>query len=457
MAVPVADIFGVRFGYGRPLSGERADSPEALLEAAQQYASNLPPVSGNELASRLRKDQEFRQARAKARSEADRKQRGLDLQRWINSVYQEDAHSRLIEALTTPSPFHDRLTAFWVNHFTVSIAQPMVRPFAGLFEKQSIQPHVMGNFVDMLLAAEMHPAMMIYLDLSKSIGPNSPAGKKQGKGLNENLAREILELHTLGVQGGYNQTDVTEFAKIMTGWTVDRKRGEAAFGRFRAEPGSKTLLGETIGGDAPSAEDYAAALRRLAKHPSTHQFIAMKLVRHFIADQPPEQAVKKVASALAAADGNLPEAYRALLELPESAAPVGAKARTDFEFVTASLRAVQVEPEDVGPKVRKNGVLRPNPLSAGALNQMQQQLWAAPSPAGWPERADDWLAPSALAQRLRWIPQAVKHVKDKTPAAFLERVLGPLASERTRSVVTVASSREEALALVLASPEFNRR
>jgi uncharacterized protein (DUF1800 family) len=271
--------------------------------------------------------------------------------------------------------------------------------------------------------------------------------------LNENLAREIMELHTVGVHGGYTQADVRSFALLMTGWTVPRNLGTIRYVARVAEPGPKTLLGRQF---AAGQADFADALRMLAHHPATAERIAGKLVRHFISPNPPESAIKAVADVFVRTNGFLPDVYRQLVSLPEAWAPIGANVKNHYQFVVSALRAVGVDPQDLGADMSKP---RPtsNPLSLGALAVMNQQPWTAPSPAGWSEDADEWITPSGLAKRLNWVAQLIPHIGDEKPLDFMERVLGPVASKRTRDVVTVASNREEGLALVLASPEFNRR
>jgi uncharacterized protein (DUF1800 family) len=367
--------------------------------------------------------------------------------------YLRDAHNRMAAAVESPSPFVERLVAFWSNHFSISRRAGPGTILMGPYEAEAIRPHIRGRFVDMLLAVEQHPAMFLYLDQNLSLGPNSPQGRKSGKGINENLAREILELHTLGVHGGYDQADVTAFANIMTGWFVNFASGGVDYTPQRAEPGPKKLLGRTFGPE-PSPEDYIEALKFIATHPATALHVARKLVTHFIADDPPPAAVEAVEAAFKRSDGHLPAVYEALLALPEARRRPGAKARMDFDFVVSALRTAEVpikllEFPETGPPF--------NPLTVGALAKMSQPLWNAPSPAGWPEDAKEWLSPVGLAQRLNYIPKVVHHVKDADARGFLERVLGPLASESTRDIVKVASNREEGIALVFASPEFNRR
>ena len=441
----------MRFGYGLP--AHFTGLHELISEAGGSGTGLTASIASR---GRIIEEQKLRSS-ARSATGAERNRRHKLHRQTVVNWYRSDQHAYVAQAVASPAPFHSRLVEFWANHFTVSVRKGAVRGLAGPFVFEAIQPHVMGRFEELLIAAELHPAMVIYLDLMNSIGPNSALGRERGKGLNENLAREILELHTLGAAGGYTQGDVTEFAKMMTGWTVNRRRGEVHFQEDRVEPGGKHFIGKEFGASGPGEGDYPAALRLLANHPSTARFVAAKLVTHFIADTPPARAVDKVAAAFRNSGGSLPEVYRALLDLPEAQQPPGAKARTDFEFVVACLRVAGVGPEDMTPTEKAGGRTRPNALSVGALADMQQRLWAAPSPAGWPEEAEEWLGPVALLQRLRWIARLTGKIRDRTAAGFLGRALGPLASEQTRKVVLAASNREEGLALVLASPEFNRR
>jgi uncharacterized protein (DUF1800 family) len=443
-----------RFGYGLPGIANGFGSVDRIM---QQLAAAEPVparLRGSESSRRLIEKAEMNE---KVRNAGDTDQAAQKQARKLanQDYYQGDCNNRLLVAVESKWPFFERLVSFWSNHFTVSIKKPAVRALAGPYEVEALRPHIMGKFRDMLKAVELHPAMVLYLDLVRSMGPNSEVGRDRGKGLNENLAREVLELHTLGVNGGYTQNDVTEFAKLMTGWTVKERKGKTVFDVRRAEPGTKSMLGVKIGAQEPSSEDYPEALNLLAKHPSTAKFIARKLVEHFISDAPDDGAVHSVATAFVSSDGDLPVVYRALLTASESVA-FGKKARNDFEYVIASFRAAGVKQEDISV-LAKDGRKRPNPLSVGALAKLAQPMWGASSPAGWPERAEDWLSPVGLAQRLRWVPSVVALIKDQTAEGFLDRVLGPIATDQTRSVIRAASNREEGLALVLASPEFNRR
>jgi uncharacterized protein (DUF1800 family) len=446
-----------RFGYGPAGGGEGYSSADEILQGLG-VARPVADFANQELvAQRL---DEYGALRKKYRDESlpeeERTRYRKEFTQWRSAIYLTDAHRRVAAAVSSASAFFDRLVSFWSNHFTISIQKVDIMPIAGLFEDMAIRPHVAGRFEDMLLAVEFHPAMMMYLDLINSIGPNSALGKKSSKGLNENLAREILELHTMGVNGGYSQRDVTEFAKIMTGWIVDPVSRQAAFRRFRAEPGSKMFLGQKFGGPKLDEGDYAKALRMAANHPSTALHIARKLIRHFISEDITQTSAERVAEAFTSSSGELLPTYRALLELPEAQALPLQKARTDFDFVVSALRAANISAETIKPRVKEERV-QPQAVSVGSLMRMQQRIWSASSPAGWPERPDEWLGPAALAERLDFISRIVPHIRDAKPDMFLERALGSLASEQTRHVVSISSSREEGIALVMASPEFNRR
>jgi uncharacterized protein (DUF1800 family) len=440
-----------RFGYGLPASQGFA-SPEDLVDQLGRATAIPDRLSRSSSRERISANTAYVSKLRGFEGTSDERARIFQERVRTNAdAYQRDTHDRIIVAVESTTPFFERLVDFWCNHFTVSGTQGRI--LGGAYEVEAIRPYVMGGFKDMLVAVEHHQAMIGYLNLNQSIGPNSQLGKRRGGGLNENLAREILELHTLGVHGGYSQEDVTSFAKIMTGWTIDRQNGEVEFLPARAEPGRHTLLGTPF---ESSEDSYGRALRLLAGHPSTARFITAKLVTHFIGGSAPASSTEPIAQAFAVSGGHLPSVYEALVRLPESWSAPGLKARTDFEFIIAALRAAGLSRAEIAPR-EVDGQLRPNPLAAGALAQLAQPMWKAPSPAGWSEDPEEWLSPVGLAQRLRWIPKVVGKIRDESVVSFCDRVLGPLASTQTRAVIQAASNREEGISLVLASPEFNRR
>lgn len=376
---------------------------------------------------------------------------GRDLVKVVRRQFREDylqeAAARTLAAVESPLPFHERLVAFWSNHFTVSVKRPILFGIAGAFEREAIRPHVKGRFADLLLASSQHPAMLLYLDNAQSIGPNSRAGRFRGKGLNENLAREILELHSLGVDGGYTQDDVLSLARMITGWSLarpgrDANPGHFKFHRLAHEPGDKVLLGRRYR-EAGIAEGEAA-LRDLARHPATARHIAFKLARHFIADAPPAAAVERLAGVFEDSDGDLPSLYRSLIELPETWRDPLAKLKTPQELCVSTLRAT--------------GFAGARQRLVMALRLLGQAPWAAPSPAGWPDTAADWAGSDALLKRIEFATAIAERVGDRLdPRSLFETTIGPVAEAETKTAVARAPSRRDGLALLLASPEFQRR
>ncbi len=363
-------------------------------------------------------------------------------------AFRDDATARLQRARTTDAPFLERLVMFWSGHFCVSIAKGQVRGVAGAFEREAIRPHVLGRFADMLRAVEQHPAMLIYLDNTQSTGPNSRAGLSRGKGLNENLARETLELHTLGVDGGYTQADVTNLARLITGWTVgglEQERvepGRFMFAPARAEPGAFTVLGKRYEGGVPRGGE--ACLADLARHPSTARHIASRMARHFVAAEPPPALVARLETTFRDTDGDLAALARALVSAPEAWVEEPRKVVPPYDYLVAVARGLDLEPP-VADLVRIMGALG-------------QPLWQPPSPAGWPDADDAWMAPAAIRERLRVAERAAREVDRLADARVVaETLLGPALSEPTRQAIARAESRDQGLEIFLMSPEFLRR
>ena len=299
----------------------------------------------------------------------------------------------------------------------------------------------------MLLAAELHQAMLVYLDNDVSLGPNSPAGRNRRRGYNENLAREILELHTLGVDGGYSQDDVKSLALILTGWTVLGPNakigppGAAAFNINWHEPGDFTLLG-TVYPDG-GAEQAHAALLDLARHPSTARFIAGKLARHFVADDPPEALVDRLAETFTATDGDLTSISAALVDSPQAWDPQYRKLRSPYEFLVAAFRLCRIDDPQLG-------------LILNSLRAMGQQLWTPPGPDGFPDTFDHWGSGEGLKTRID-VAVKIAELCSAEPAALLADAFGDDVSEETRETVMRAGDRQQAIALLLMAPEFQWR
>jgi uncharacterized protein (DUF1800 family) len=362
-------------------------------------------------------------------------------------IYLAEVKARIHAALAAEIGFVERLVWFWSNHFCVSADKGNVRQICGAYEREVIRANVLGRFGDMLLAAESHPAMLIYLDNARSIGPDSLAGLRQKRGLNENLAREILELHTLGVRTVYTQDDVTRFANVITGWTVVPLRqdpvrgGEFEFNPRMHQPGAQTVIGKSYpdGG----LEQGRAVLAALARHPATAKHAATKLARHFVADEPPPALVDRLAKRFLATQGDLKEMAKALVAAPESWETPRAKLKRPGEWVVAALRAVGVTPAEIGPVMQ-------------AHNLLGEPLWRPSAPKGFADESAPWL--DGLAQRLDIANQFARRLgADADPREVFEEALAPLASAETRQAVTRAESRPQALALLFMAPEFQRR
>ena len=364
----------------------------------------------------------------------------------VKSVYLAEIGARIAAAAGSDAPLLERLCHFWSNHFTVSILRPAIRGFAAAFEREAIRPHVTGRFADMLSAVARHPAMLLYLDNAISIGPDSPVGRQRDKGLNENLGRELLELHTLGVDGGYGQGDVEALARILTGWSVARlnEPNTGAF-RFRPavhEPGPKTLLGRVYA-EAGEAEGEAV-LTALAHHPATAKHIAAKLARHFIADDPPRDGIERIARVFRDTGGDLRQVTAAVV--------------TEDALWRAPFQKVRTPEEMVIAACRVTGFTPPPEMLVNSLRLLDQMPFFAPSPAGWPDTAVHWVSPEAVLRRAQWCETfAGRMPEPPDPAELAEAAFGAMLPEETMQAIRRAPSRRAGVALLLASPQFQRR
>ncbi len=360
----------------------------------------------------------------------------------VRDIYRADTATSIDTLLTTANPFRERLVWFWANHFTVSIRRPLVAGLVNAFVREAIRPHVTGRFSDMLLAVMRHPAMLFYLDNAQSVGPDSVAGRRRKVGLNENLARECLELHSVTPAARYTQADVTSFARVLTGWSISYDAANPGFlyRPFAHEPDAKTVMGQTYEGGEVEGE---RALAWLAAHPATLHNIATKLARHFIADTPPPAAVSRIEGVLRGTGGDLKAASLALLDIPEAWQPL-TKLRTPFDYIIGVLRALDL------PTTNRPDV-------AGLMAGLGQGLHNAPLPNGWPDTAPDWAAPEAMLRRIDWAYAVTGRTKDLDPLATADASLGPLLPAATREQIVRAGSKREAMTLLLAAPEFQRR
>ena len=467
-----AAIAANRFGLGaRPgeLVTLSADPRGWLLEqltgAYEAPAALAGLASGRDVLATYFSAREAREAARKAARAGDPVKELVDgVREQLLPHYLAQAAARTRAALQSGASFRERLVHFWSNHFAVSIDKPICLGTAGALENEAIRPRIAGRFIDLLLAVETHPAMITYLDNQQSVGPHSElatrahrrgrlagAEPKNRIGLNENLAREILELHTLGVAGGYSQADVTSFAGVITGWSVGGGKGRLAEGEpgtfvFRSsvhEPGAKAVLGRRYADGG--FDEGQHVLNDLARHPSTARHLATKLARHFLSDEPPAALVDRLARAYTASEGNLSAVYRALITWDEAWGVEPKKFKTPQDFVYSSFRALEVEPKE------------PKKLLAG-VELLGQRNWSPGSPAGWPDRQVDWDGADALMKRVEWSVALAERVGNAHSAiATADVALGALAGEHTRTALARASSGSQALTLFLMSPEFQRR
>ncbi len=347
--------------------------------------------------------------------------------------------------------FRERLAGYWGNRFTVVMRglalQLMVQPF----HEEAIRPRLTGRFADLLRAVALHPAMLLYLDQSSSVGPNSPVGRSRGRGLNENFARELMELHTMG--SGYTQADVTGAARLLTGLVVGPEG--TAFDPRQSEPGVFTILGRDYGRRGREGfDEIERFLDDLAARPETARSVAFGLCRHFLADEPPEAAVAAVAQAFLSSEGDLMATYRALLTRPEAARPELGKVRMPAEYVVAACRALGLTGAERDDKDALRGTMRFGRI----LPRMGQVPFRANGPNGWPDVATAWISPPLLAQRIDWAADLARAFAGRIePGMLTDAVLGPLADAGLRFAVGAAEQRWEGVAVLLASPAFMRR
>ena len=423
------------------------DDMGAALYPIEKFSSHLPQL--NEL-------EKLRRASQKSR----RQGKGEEAQRVYKTAFKpfqkvlDLNFARLAgRSIKSTQPFRERLTRFWADHFTVIGKPRLLRQMVPAFMEEAIRPNISGMFTDMLKAAVLHPMMLVYLDQTASFGPNSVAARGK-RGLNENLARELLELHTLGTNGAYKQADVTELAELLTGVTASYENG-FTFNPRRAEPGAEHILGQVYGGDTASLNDISSALDDLAIHPDTAAHLSSKLAVHFVSDTPSARLVGQMTETFLGTGGDLRAVYHTMLNDPESWERYGEKIKQPIDYVFSSLRALEVPPRSIARMNRKTlrGIFV-TPMAA------MGQTWMQPNgPDGWPEEAEAWVGVQGLAARLQWAMSAPAAIFRALPdpREFAENSLGDLADLRVMFAATNAETRREAIGLILASPAFQRR
>ena len=450
-------IAAIRFGFGLRLGEAPPADPRAWLLA--QLSATTPAPTGptaveagrlRSAAARERRDRRQAEAARAApqpgastppAQDAAAAREGLENTAKLQQLLRDESRGWATRRLTTAEPFRERLVDFWMNHFTVSRRNNLIAPLVGTLERDAIRPHLTGRFADMLVAVTRHPAMLMYLDNHVSIGPNSVAARGRNRGLNENLAREVLELHTLSPAGGYTQGDVQELSRILTGWSVsaDAEPFDFTWRPNAHEPGEKSLLGRRFPAGEGSQE---AALRFIGTHPATWRHLAVKLARHFVADDPPPEAVRALEAVLRQTEGDLGATCRALVALPQAWAPPLSKFRRPSDYVLAVTRAA--------------GIQQPEPV-IGGMQALGQPLWTAPQPNGWADDLAGWSGPEALLRRTEWAYSLAGAASRADIAAVTEAGLGPLAPASTVAAMRGAGSVRDALTLLFGSPEFMRR
>ena len=383
-------------------------------------------------------------------------------QRSGRSDYAGAVGARATNALITDTPFVERLVHFWANHFAVSADKLQVIGLSGTMEFEAIRPHVLGRFRDMLSAVERHPAMLLYLDQAVSVGPNSPLGSRialrgnRKVGLNENLAREILELHTLGVRTGYSQGDVTEFARAMTGWTVagigqgpgaraagtDGVPGDFVFAAPLHEPGDRMVMGRSY--PAGGVKQAQAVLDDVAVAPATARHIATKLARHFAGDTPPPAMVARLQAAFLTSGGDLPTVYRVLIASPEAWVEQPLKFKTPWEWTISALRGLNVKTAD--PLVM-----------TGLMTQLGQPVWRPGQPVGYDDIAASWAGPDAVLRRVEAAERFAARATNVDARALAPKLFPGAVSPATATAIANCESPAQGLALLLVAPEFLRR
>lgn len=465
-----------RFGLGaRPTETSHANPKSWLKDQLGAYDPAPPALAGQPsravIAAGFREYQLDRKNRREAKQDAAKAQDDMaaidpaKIEKVVNNLrvqYVAAADARVNAALATDTGFAERLVHFWANHFAVSADKLTVIGLSGTLEFEAIRPHVLGTFRDMLIAVEQHPAMLLYLDQAVSVGPNSPLGLRiaargnRKVGLNENLAREILELHTLGVRTGYTQADVTEFARAMTGWTIagigrgpgaaaagtDGLPGDFVFAVPLHEPGDRTIMGKRY--PAGGVEQARAVLSDVAISPATATHIATKLARHFAGDTPPPAMVARLQAAFLNSGGDLPTVYRALIASPEAWVEQPVKFKTPWEWTISSMRALNVKTVD--PQVM-----------VGLLNQLGQPTWKPGQPVGYDDIAASWAGPDAVLRRVEAAERFAARAASVDARALAPKVLPGSVSPATQTALANCESPAQALALLLVAPEFMRR
>ncbi|MDS9466150.1 DUF1800 domain-containing protein [Paracoccus sp. MBLB3053] len=455
MTIDFPELAAIRLGFG--LSPIMAPPPDvdALLAG---LARSAPGPGAVTTAKAQELQNELMALRAVRRQDERSEKEFKAFNQRMGRTIAFDLRLRMARAVDDPTGFGERLVQFWADHFTIRPMGVGRNPLAMAFVDEAIRPHIAGRFEDMFFAADTHPMMLVYLDQNTSRGPNSMAArnrKDKKLGLNENLAREAMELHSLGAGAPYTQDDVRELAELLTGLTYDSKKGFAYRPQI-AEPGAEQVLGVNYGGEKrASLDDIRAAFRDIARRPETAQYLSRKLAVHFVSDDPSPELVEAMASVWRETGGDLPQVYRVLATHPDLAANLRAKVRQPFDLVVAGFRALGITGKDVRDlEFKKFRAFAFDPMARMGQRWMNQN-----GPDGWPEDPQAWIAPQLLAARITWATQMPQRMLKKLPdpREMLVTTLGSTRSDGLAWAVPKAESQAEGVALILASNDFNRR
>lgn len=503
----------IRYGYGLRQDEPASKDVEALLAQLGKAAQQPPlfPLEGVEGRRQalvdyfeVRKVIDGLKKEGKADGDLDKA-----LNKDVGERFNADVSARVAQATLSPFGFHERLATFWLNHFTVSADKNIESKLAvPLFEAEAIRPHIDGHFATLLKEVSLHPAMIVFLDQAQSIGPNSKVGlKRKDGGSNENFAREVMELHTLGVGSGYTQTDVRQLSLLLTGITFDRLAVAAGYDVNRAEPGSFNVLGKTYLRSPEPFLNAIAVLEDLARDERTMRHISRQLYAHFIDEKADDKVLDSMVAAWKQSDGYLPDVYRAMLQSAQAWEELGQKFKLPFDYVVSTLRAVgatkdAIMGEDAKPKgpivmpvVEANSMggnnsmsppmmdaksgdaakmqpqmtvdVKPQPApkqplgrqAAQMISTLGQPIWRPSDAAGFSDKSDHWFSASQLSQRIQWTRRLTNQIDSSTtdPRQFAEQALADNARDDTIRVVTQAPNRKAGLVMTMVSPEFNRR
>lgn len=450
-----AELATIRFGLGLSPRHDVPRSVDALLEEAR--ATPRHPITAfpdvRPTMADIRQGTRDRRAARGTDQEEMVVEKLREMRRAINEERDQALRIHFARAVDAPIGISERLTAFWADHFTVLPRNGASFHLISGYIEQAIRPHIMGRFEDMIVAAALHPMMLLFLDQSPSVGAGSVFGIKRKRGANENLARELLELHSLGVDGPYTQTDVSELADLLTGVSYVAEKG-VRYDPRGAEPGAETVLGVTYS-DHDSLENVQTALRDLARHPATAQHLSYKLAQYFTRDEPSPDLVSAMADTYLASDGNLGSVVARMLDHPDAWAGPPSKIKPPDHYVASGLRALGVQ---------GIGIIRSNRRTTREvfhvpLRVMGQPWQRANGPDGWPEIGTDWVTPQAMAGRINWamqVPRKMMKGRLSDPRDFVTEALGRFAGEDVLFAARAAESREEGIGIVLASPAFQR-